>query len=418
MDENEVLPGSVEENTQESKKVKKQKKIPLFSAIVLALILCVGVFISTFTIMQTRLDAKVAEKERELNRYSKFGALIDFVEEQYVRGIDENELFEDAYAAILNGTKDPYSCYMTAEEYEEYSSDRSGSYVGIGVNVIFDSDEGVMRVFRVTPDSPAEKAGIKPGDLITKVGKISVSQETYNDAVESVKGERGTTVTLSVRRGQKELPFTVTRDVCPTVEVIYEKIETTAYIQILSFRTTVAVEQFSNALKKAKLDGCTSYLFDVRNNPGGDLGVICDILDQLIKKAVLVHMVDAKGNDTTRETKTDAFLDAPMAVLCNKNSASAAELFTADLRDNKHAYIVGKTTYGKGTMQTIRQLTDGSAIKLTNRYYNPTSNVSYDGIGIKPDLEVELPGGPDSSHYLLTHEEDTQLQAALDYLRK
>ena len=407
-----------EERQAEPKKEKPQKRIPLFAAIVLALILAVIVFVSTFTVMQNRLEASVAEKETELARFSKLDALLAFVEKQYVRGIDESELFENVYAAVLNATKDPYSCYMTEEEYAEYTGERQGSYVGIGINVVYDPEAVGMLVYRVMPGSPAEKAGIQKGDLIVGVGEIDITPETYNDAVAAVKGAEGTEVFVRVKRGEEELTLTATRGVCETVEVFYENLDGIAYIQITSFRSTVVTKQFTKALEQAKKDGCKAYLFDVRNNPGGDLGVICDVLDTMIADKVLVHMVDADGNDTTRSTKTEAFLDAPMAVLCNGNSASAAELFTADLRENRNAYIVGETTYGKGTMQTVRKLTDGSAVKLTNRYYNPTSNVSYDGIGIVPDLTVGLPGGPNASFYLLSQEEDSQLQAALDYLRK
>ena len=202
-----------------------------------------------------------------------------------------------------------------------------------------------------------------------------------------------------------------------TVNVYYEKLDGgIAYIEVLSFSEAITYEQFENALKQAKEDGCSSYLFDMRNNPGGSLDVICKCLDLLLPKGITVNIVDAAGTVTTRESDAEHFLDAPMAVLCNGNTASAAELFTADLRDYGLATLVGETTFGKGTVQTITPLSDGSAVKMTTRYYNPMSNVSYDGIGIVPDVTVELTEKQRSRFYLLTHEEDPQMQAAIKAL--
>ena len=155
----------------------------------------------------------------------------------------------------------------------------------------------------------------------------------------------------------------------------------------------------------------------MRNNPGGNLDVICKCLDLLLPKGITVNIVDADGNVTTRESDAEHYLDAPMAVLCNGNTASAAELFTADLRDYGLATLVGVTTFGKGTVQTITPLADGSAVKMTTRYYNPMSNVSYDGIGIVPDITVELTEEQSKRFYLLTLEEDPQMQAAIKALQ-
>ena len=165
-------------------------------------------------------------------------------------------------------------------------------------------------------------------------------------------------------------------------------------------------------------EGCTSYVFDLRNNPGGNLDVICKCLDLLLPEGDIVHIISANGTTESKKSDGEHFLDAPMAVLCNGSTASAAELFTADLRDFGLATIVGEKTYGKGTMQSISPLSDGSAVKITHRYYNPSSNVSYDGVGIKPHegCEVILTDEERDNFYKLTHEEDRQLQKALEVL--
>lgn len=412
-----------EQRTPLSEEVKPQKqprRIPLSAAIFLALFLCVAVFLSTFTVMMVRMQEEQNELNARYAKYAKLEQLMTHLDNNYVRDYDESQLWESIYSALYDAVDDPYTEYMTKEEFEAYTADRSGNYVGIGISVVFDPDSEGIYIHRVTTDSPAQNAGLLPGDIIVSVGDLALSENTYTDAVNAIIGESGTAVELTVRRGEETLQLSVTRGQVVTENVTYEKIEgSVAYITIVSFSETVTYDQFSNALERAKADGCTSYLFDVRNNPGGNLDVICNCLDLLLPEGITVNIVDAAGTVTTRESDAEHFLDAPMAVLCNGNTASAAELFTADLRDYGLATIVGETTYGKGTMQTISPMGDGSAVKLTTRYYNPMSNVSYDGVGIKPDegYEVILTEEQNARFYLLSNEEDPQLQAALRALR-
>ncbi len=404
------------------KTVKPIKRVSLAGAVFFALLLAVGVFLATFTAMSVRLDAAVnAEKNAfsgdEYSKLGKLDQLLSYVREKYVRGADEETLWDGIYAGLLDAVGDPYSEYMTAEEFAAYTAERSGNYVGIGVHVTFDQSQNAIAIYRIAPDSPAERAGLQKGDLIVAVEDVTVSAATYNEAVGLVAGEEGTDVSLTVRRGEEMLAVSVTRSRVESGNVLYEKIGDTAYLTILSFSESNVTEQFQTALTAAKQDGCTSYLFDLRNNPGGNLDVVCAALDELLPaNQTILHMIDAQGNDKTRETENDTFLDAPMAVLCNGNTASAAELFTADLQDYGLATVVGETTYGKGTMQTITSLPDGSAVKLTSNFYNPASNVSYDGIGVHPDVEVKLTEEQSARFYLLSHEEDPQLQAALKAL--
>ncbi len=398
-----------------SKPMKSVRRVSLAGAVFFALLFAFGVFLATFTAMSVRLDAAVDEAKSASpgdsppggeygEYYEKLNGLLSYIGEEYVRGADEEALWDGVYAGLLEAVGDPYSEYMTADEYAAYTAERSGNYVGIGVHVTFDQSQDAIAVYRVAPGSPA-------------VEDVAVSAATYNEAVALVAGEEGTDVSLTVRRGEETLDLSVTRAKVEARNVLYEKLGDTAYLSILSFSESNVTEQFRNALETAKQDGCTSYLFDLRNNPGGNLDVVCAVLDELLPaNQTILHIIDAQGNDRTRETETDTFLDAPMAVLCNGNTASAAELFTADLRDYELATIVGETTYGKGTMQTISALSDGSAVKLTSDFYNPASNVSYDGVGIRPDVEVKLTAEQSARFYLLSHEEDPQLQAALKAL--
>ncbi len=400
-------------------KHKEPRKVSLAGAVFFALLLSVGTFLCAYVTMSAQANAKLREMDQVYAKYAKMEALLTFIEENYIREYDKDQLWDDMYSAMFDSIGDPYSTYMTAEEYAAYVADRSGNYVGIGISVVYDKATGGAYIHRVTTDSPAAKAGLQPGDIVTAVGKLTLSFDTYNQALNLVRGEEGTAVKLTVLRNGESLQVEVIRGKMKTENVFYEKLEgNVAYVEILSFSEDITVSQFEAALKQAAEEGCTSYVFDLRNNPGGSLDVICKCLDLLLPEGDIVHIVSADGKSESRKSDKEHFLDAPMAVLCNGNTASAAELFTADLRDYGLATIVGETTFGKGTMQSITPLTDGSALKITHRYYNPASNVSYDGVGIKPHegCEVILTEEELDNFYKMTHEEDRQLQKALDVL--
>lgn len=406
-------------DSAESIPPKPVRRISLAAAIFLSLLLCVAVFLSTYTVMMVRMNAAVNEQKEALSKFSKLDDLFSRIREGYVREYDESALWEGVYAGLLDAVDDPYTEYMTAEEYAAYTADRSGSYVGVGIHVVFDLNEDAIAIYRVNPDSPAAQADLRAGDLIVGVEGLTVTAAAYQEALDKVLGEEGTEVRLTIRRGEETLEKRVTRAKVTSRNVLYERLEgDVAYITILSFAESNVTQQFKDALEQAQTDGCKAYLFDVRNNPGGSLNVICDVLDLLLPEGVTVRIVSADGKETKRTSDAEHFLNAPMAVLCNGSTASAAELFTADLRDYGLAKLVGETTYGKGTMQVISLLSDGSAVKLTTSYYNPMSGVSYDGIGIHPDVEVALTAEQAARFYLLSHEEDPQLQAALQLLQE
>ncbi|MBE6578763.1 MAG: S41 family peptidase [Ruminococcaceae bacterium] len=400
-------------------KRKEPRKVSLAGAVFFALLLSVGTFLCAYVTMSAQTAAKLREMDGTYAKYAKMEALLKFIEENYIRDYDDALLWENVYGAMFDSIGDPYSTYMTAEEYAQYASDRTGNYVGIGISVAYDQATGGAFVHRVTTDSPAAKAGLQPGDVVTAVEDLVLTEETYSQGLDLVRGEEGTSVKLTILRDGESLQVDVVRGKMKTENVFYEKLEgNVAYIEIISFSEVVTYDQFASALGKAKEDGCTSYVFDLRNNPGGSLDVICKCLDLLLPEGDIVHIVSADGKSESKKSDGEHFLDAPMTVLCNGNTASAAELFTADLRDYGLATIVGETTFGKGTMQFISPLNDGSAVKITYRYYNPASNVSYEGIGIKPDegCEVVLTEEELNNFYKMTHEEDRQLQKALEVL--
>ena len=236
---------------------------------------------------------------------------------------------------------DDYGQYLTAEEYASLIDSADGDFVGIGVHATFDVDTEGVYIFGVIPNSPAEKAGIKKGDVIIKAEGIVSSEKTYYELLDSVRGEAGTEVSVTVLRDGEEHDFKIVRQAVASENVFYEKLDNNvAFIRILSFADETVSEEFTKKLALAQSEGCDKFVFDVRNNSGGYLGEICDVLDLLLPEGPIINIVDKDGNTKTQNSDANC-IKGKMAVLCNKGTASAAELFTAALRDYKLADIIG-----------------------------------------------------------------------------
>lgn len=402
------------------------KKISLWLSLVIAAVLCVTTFLTTATVFGAAYinNADSAndndnDTSQQNEIYNKLSDIEEYVEKYFVGDIDKEAIADALCSAYLEALGDKYTMYHTPEEMEEYLSDSAGNYVGIGVQVSFDYDTKGIYIITVFPDSPAMEAGLLPGDIIVQVEDVVCSEETYNKAVNTVKGEAGTSVTLKVKRGNTVSDVTMTRRKVENASVFYRAIGNTAVIEVLQFTQTTA-EDFRAALDRAKKDGIEYYVFDMRNNGGGDLNAIVEVLDMLLPKGkTILTATDKNGNIVrTYTSATKEALDAPMAVLINGNTASAAELFTAALRDYEMAVTVGTTTYGKGEMQSLIPLPDGSGIRISTYFYNPPCGVNYEGIGIIPDIEAELPEELANKYYQLTDEEDVQLQKALEAVKE
>ena len=411
-----------------------QKRLTPFACILISFLVCAVTFVAVSS------NRSVAEQERlnELraetasyaeyadfidsvgedgDKYTKLARIIDVLEGNYVRDYDDETLWSNIYRAIAVSIGDKYSQYFTVEEYDELVNSNDGDFVGIGVHATYDSETHGIYIFGVMPGSPAEKGGIQKGDIIVAAEGMEATEDNYYDMLDKIRGESGTEVTVTVLRNGEKTDYMLVRSAVASENVIYEKLDSDiAYVRILSFSDETLTAQFTSKIALAQNEGCTKFIFDVRNNSGGFLDEICSTLDLLLPEGTIINIVDKDGNTTTRDSDANCIQSQGMVVLCNGNTASAAELFTAALRDYGLAEIVGETTFGKGTMQTTYTLDDGSAIKMSTAFYNPPSNESYDGIGITPDYNVALPEEWADSFYKMPKEEDTQLKKAIELL--
>lgn len=345
----------------------------------------------------------------------KIKYLENMIDEEYLGEISTDKLEEGVYAGLIYGLGDVYSRYYTKDEYEQESVTTEGSYVGIGV-AMQKYTAGGVQIVECYKGSTAEEAGVKVDDVITAINGEDITDTELQDVVSMIKDNEDKDVVLTVqRKGEDTQEITVKVSNVELPSVFGEMLdENTGYIQITEFKG-VTVEQYEEVFADLKEQGMERLVVDLRDNPGGLLNVVCDILRDILPEGLIVYTEDKNGNRSEETCDGKNPLDMPLAVLVNGNSASASEIFAGAVKDYGLGTIVGTTTYGKGVVQSIRQLSDGSAVKLTiANYYTPKGN-SINKTGIRPDVEVEL--SPELlNQEEVTHEEDNQLQAALNSL--
>jgi len=396
------------------------KRISIPAAIVLILLAVLLTFQITFVTLQEKYRAQIEAASLESSAYEKLEYVDALFRKYYVGEIDEEQLSDYLIRGYITGVGDKYASYMTADEFSAYMQESSGEMVGIGVHIIYNNDYGAMEVISVMRDSPALEAGVRAGDLIVTVGEESVAELGYYPAVAKMQGEIGTVAEFSVRRGEnysETVDFSITRDVVTDTTVesrIYG--EDIGIVRITQFASNTG-ENVEKEVKALISQGVQKLIFDVRYNPGGALDGIVDTLDYLLPEGPIIRIVDKAGNEESISSDASC-VDLPMVVLVNESTASAAELFSSALQDYDKAVLVGTTTYGKGTMQTVIRLPDDSGITISYRMYNPPYSDNYEGIGVIPDIELPLDEAlADKNFYKITDEEDNQLQAAIQYLR-
>lgn len=330
----------------------------------------------------------------------------------YLDEVDSDTLREGAYEGIVNALGDPYSVYYTEKEAEELFQETEGIYYGIGAYVQLDSVTGYGMISGTIKGAPAEEAGLRAGDIIYKVEEEDMGGLELSQVVARIKGEEGTKVHMTLVRDGEELEVDVERRKVEPPTVSYEMLdEKKGYVQITEF-DDVTVHQFEEALDFLKENKAQGMVLDLRANPGGSLQAVVEIADMLLGDGLILYTEDKQGYREEYKSDADMAIDIPIVVLVDGNSASASEVLSGALKDHEKATLVGTTTFGKGIVQTIRSLRDGSALKLTiSAYYTP-SGTNIHGTGIEPDVVVEF----DSEAYYGEEHFDNQLDKAKEVL--
>lgn len=389
----------------------KEKKHRFSKGLVTGLIIGIAACVVVFFLGEYIIP--LFSSSTELSYEDKVEIIEAYIDAYYIGEVDEEALEAGLLSGLLTGLDDDYAAYYTAEEMEDLLEENSGEYAGIGISITM-SEDGQPTVYKVFEGTPAEEAGIQVNDIIIEADG-ETDFETLDDLVSVVRGEAGTTVDITILRGDEEIEMTVERANIEMETVTYEMLDDNiGYIYISEF-DTITEEQFDEAIEELLAEGMESVIFDLRDNPGGQLDTVVAMADRILPEGVIVTIEDSSGDVESEMSDDEESLDIPMVAIINENSASASEVFVGALQDYGVATVVGETSYGKGVVQTLWQLTDGSGIKFTTaRYYTP-NGTSLDGVGITPDIEVSLPEDAYDDG-VLDEDEDTQLAAAIAVL--
>lgn len=344
--------------------------------------------------------------EQGFSNLMRFITAYRFIETKYVNDTDDVKLIDGAIDGMVKSLNDPHSKYLSPKMYKTLMEQTEGSFAGIGVVMGMDNEQKI-HIVGIMENSPGQKAGLQEGDEILAVDGVPVTQMAFDEVAAHVRGQAGTDVVLTIMRDNANQDITITRDNIKLKTVGHKMLDNNiGYIQIVSFSEDTANE-FNEAYNDLKNQGMKALVLDLRNNPGGLLTTCVEIAKKLVPKGEIVSIVDKQGNKETYSSSLEA-PEYPLVVLINKNSASASEILSGAIQDTKAGTIIGNTSYGKGSVQTILPMFEDDAVKLTiAKYYTPSGR-SIDGTGITPDIEINLDENATS---------DTQLDKALEILK-
>ena len=379
--------------------ISKKRALIYSIILVIVTIICTSMF-------QITLGNKVIISKNLYELYSKYDKLLgleNVIESEYYQKVSEEDLIDGALKGLFEGLNDPYSQYYTSDEFQTLKEQTSGSFVGIGVYIGVNSENDKITIISPIEGSPAQKSGIKSGDVVVKVNGKSIESKTVDEVIKQIKGKENTTVNLTVERDGKEIDFDITRKTIVTKSVSSEvKEDNIGYLRITSFDENT-YKEFKENLSNLKEKGIKGLVIDLRDNPGGLLDVCVDIADDLIGEGTIVYTKDNSGKKEYYKSDKNE-LDMPMAVLINGGSASASEILTAALVDNNKAVAIGETSFGKGLVQSVKGLKDGTGYKLTTaQYFTPNDNY-INGKGITPKIQEK--------------DKNKQLKLAIEYIQE
>ncbi|WP_094550548.1 S41 family peptidase [Petroclostridium xylanilyticum] len=399
-----------------------RKRSILIGAIVLVLITIFTTFIATsvlYLVVGNLPLYGIFNVQGGRTQYTKINQVREIIKKYYVEPVEEEKLMEGAAAGVAAAVGDPYTVYMNKKEYDDFMTQTHGSYAGIGVVVAPDPKDNLITVVAPFEGTPGEKAGILPGDKIIKVNGKDVWADKLEEAVSMMKGPKNTEVTITIVRENLSQPkdITIKRDIIVLQTVKHKVIDgNIGYIRITMFDEKTS-KDFDAALDDLYSKNVSGLIIDVRDNPGGLLDEVVKIADRLLPEGLIVYTEDKNKNRDTKYSDKEE-IKIPLVVLVNGGSASASEILSGAIKDHGKGKLVGTKTFGKGLVQTLFPLGDGSAVKVTiSKYYTP-NGTSIQGVGIQPDIVVEFPEELKRSIAQIKEEEDVQLKKAIEVVKQ
>lgn len=369
--------------------------------------------IVTTTACGSNIVRSIAGKVIGDNEAAKLKLMDTLIDNYFMGIVDDEDLTEGLYKGYVEALNDPYSEYYTAEETTELQESISGEYSGVGAVMSQNYETGIITIIQVYEESPAEEAGMKADDILYKVGGEEVTGVDISEVVTWIKGEEGTQVELTVLRGTdgEEITMTATRRKIEAQTVSYEMKENNiGYIDVMEF-DAVTAQQYKAALDDLEAQGMEGLVVDLRSNPGGSLEIVVEMLDMMLPEGDIVSVHSKAGKEHVYTSDEENQFTKPLVVLMNGYSASASEIFAGGIQDCEVGLIVGTQSYGKGVVQQLFDLQDGSSMKLTMAEYHTAGGRSINGVGITPDVEVEYEYDENRPDW------DNQLEKALEIIK-
>ena len=407
------------ENNKKTYKAYKIVMLVVLTAFITFLITSIAMYNYLNGIQGIRIDfsdfKNTSSDDSIDSSIKKYRALID---QYYLGDIDENALKEGAIKGYIDALDDPYTEFISAEDMKDYTEGLLGNFVGIGIYMVQDKEVDRIQVLSPIKNTPAEKAGIQPGDYIVKVDDVEYKGSEMSKAADLIKGEEGTTVKLTILRGTETKEYEIKRERIVTNPVTSKVLSNNiGYIELTSFDEDTA-KQFKDEFDKINGQNIKSLIIDLRNNGGGIVDVATEIADYIADKdSTLLITTNKQQKEEVTKSKHNPIINMPIVVLVNENSASASEILAGALKDLNKATLVGRKTYGKGVIQGVMTLSDGSGLKITTQEYMTPNREKINKKGIEPNEEVKL---PDTVKNVMNvkEEEDTQLKKAIELLSK
>ena len=410
---------------EDSKRLNMKKILSEAITIALIIIICTIVIGAIFIIVSPNIEFKQGSSinknkgsESEISIYmEKIKEALVEVYSEYIDEIDYNTLAEGAISGIAQSTGDPYTRFISDEEFNKMLVEGKEEYVGIGIHLTYDIKNDAILILGLMPDSPAMEVGLKAGDIIYYVDDMRATSKNFYKAIDVIKGEEGTKVKLIVKRGEEALNFEIERKKIKENNISSELLEDNiGYIKIWGFENET-YKQFKEQYNELAAKNIKGLVIDLRNNPGGFVDQALLIANLFVPEAEALKLVSRYGVEKVYKTTSTTEINIPLAVLVNGNSASSAEILSGILKDSNKGVIVGTKTYGKGIVQKTQKLSYGGALSITTAKYYTKSGVEIHKNGIEPSILVEQ-AEEYKNEVVVPHDKDTQLLKAIEYIKQ